>query len=453
MVLTKRLSVVLMVLPLMIAASAGQTHGATIRAAGVAYEDVRVAVAAAASGDTVVVPAGSATWLSTLKITKRIWLVGAGVGQTIITSGVASRDCIISYAPSDAASTSFFRLSGFTLDSNNTSRLVEIVRTSTLAATYVRIDHNRFVGALTSFPAVLMIQGMVYGVVDNNTFDNQAHIDNYGLSATAWKNLTYRPGTADNLYYEDNTFNLTQTADSGGHGGRYAKRYNDYNLQDPRPYTGLSGFYPLFDAHGNQLGDIHAAMGVEVYANKVSGNFTMNFLVQRGGKGVVLFNKLLDANSVGIVVADEVADSACVPSTAADGTPQRPNSSYYWNNRSGADGSKLFHALEGKDVEGKIAENVSWWNHNDSFDGRAGIGCGTLAARPATCSPGVAYWVSEQSCSYIDDRSVGRNPAIPISGTLHRCSAAGTWEEYFTPFTYPHPFRGPAPPGEPKMIR
>ena len=78
MVLTNRLSVVLMLLPFMIAASVGQTHGATIRAASVAYEDVRAAVAAAASGDIVVVPAGSATWLSTLKITKRIWLVGAG---------------------------------------------------------------------------------------------------------------------------------------------------------------------------------------------------------------------------------------------------------------------------------------------------------------------------------------------------------------------------------------
>ena len=453
MVLTNRLSVVLMLLPFMFAASVGQSHGATIRAASVAYEDVRAAVAAAASGDIVVVPAGSATWLSTLKITKRIWLVGAGVGQTIIVSGVASRDCIISYAPADAASTSFFRLSGFTLDANNTSRLVEILRTDTTTPTYVRIDHNRFVGALTSFPSVLEVMGVVYGVVDNNTFDNQAHIDNYGMGGTAWKNLTYRPGSAENLYYEDNTFNLTQTADSGGHGGRYAKRYNDYNLQDPRPFTGLSGFYPLFDAHGNQEGDVHATMGLEIYGNRGTGNFTTNFLVQRGGKGIALFNKLFNANSVGMAVVDDVADSACVPSTAPDGTPQRPNSSYYWNNRAGADGTKIFHAVEGKDVEGKLAENLSWWNQNDKFDGKTGIGCGTLAARPAICSPGVGYWASGQSCSFIDNRSVGRNPSVPISGTLYRCTAVGAWEEYFKPFTYPHPFRGPAAPGGPKMIR
>ena len=101
-----------------------------------------------------------------------------------------------------------------------------------------------------------------------------------------------------------------------------------------------------------------------------------------------------------------------------------------------------------------IAENVSWWNQNDSFDGKTGIGCGTARGEARDLLAGRrAYWVSEQSCSFIDDRSVGRNPAVPISGTLHRCSAAGAWEEYFKPFTYPHPFRGPAAPGEPKMIR
>ena len=130
---------------------------------------------------------------------------------------------------------------------------MEIVRTDTIGTpTYVRIDHNRFVGALTSFPAVLMVMGVVYGVVDNNIFDNQAHIDNYGMRATAWKNLTYRPGTADNLYYEDNTFNLTETADSGGTGGVTRRRYNDLQPPESQPFTGLSGFYPLFDAHGNQ---------------------------------------------------------------------------------------------------------------------------------------------------------------------------------------------------------
>src|SRR5947209_19906127 len=51
------------------------------------FDDVNAAVAAAQRGDTVTVPAGSASWgANTLKLTKGIRLVGAGRDQTIITT-------------------------------------------------------------------------------------------------------------------------------------------------------------------------------------------------------------------------------------------------------------------------------------------------------------------------------------------------------------------------------
>ena len=378
MVLTNRLSVVLILLPFMIAASVGQSHGATIRAASVAYEDVRVAVAAAASGDIVVVPAGSATWLSTLKITKRIWLVGAGVGQTIIASGVASRDCIISYVPADAASTSFFRLSGFTLDSNNTSRLVEIVRTDTTTPTYVRIDHNRFIGATTSFPAVLMVWGVVYGVVDNNTLDNQAHIDNYGLQATAWKKLTYRPGTADNLYYEDNTLNLTQTADSGGKGGRYAKRYND--LQ-PRPWLPAAASFPCSTrtataplAAGQSLDDGRRDLRQQARIRESAGTSSTIEAERRWCSSI---SRPAPRNSVGRGSQTSVSDAISSPVDGSRRHPAAAKLRILLEQPVRGRRDVLMRAEEGVDVDGHIAENVSWWNQNDNFDGRTGIGCGT----------------------------------------------------------------------------
>src|SRR5207249_4345235 len=59
----------------------GRAEAASIKAASASRADVGTAVAAAVDGDTVVVPAGTASWTSTLEITKGIRIQGA----TIIT--------------------------------------------------------------------------------------------------------------------------------------------------------------------------------------------------------------------------------------------------------------------------------------------------------------------------------------------------------------------------------
>lgn len=95
-----------------------------------------------------------------------------------------------------------------------------------------------------------------------------------------------------------------------------------------------------------------------------------------------------------------------------------------------------------------IAENSQWWTQRTgSFDGTGataaggGVGCGTLASRPATCTTGVGYWATNQSCSDLTGL-VGKSPTTPISGTLYKCTATDTWTSYYTPYTYPHPLRG-----------
>ena len=48
------------------------------------YSSVSSCVSSASSGDTVIVSAGTATWNTTLNITKGIISTGAGIGNTII---------------------------------------------------------------------------------------------------------------------------------------------------------------------------------------------------------------------------------------------------------------------------------------------------------------------------------------------------------------------------------
>jgi hypothetical protein len=97
----------------------------------------------------------------------------------------------------------------------------------------------------------------------------------------------------------------------------------------------------------------------------------------------------------------------------------------------------------------EVDENKTFWmmrktgtfNGDGSASHGGGVGCGTLASRPTTCTTGVGYWATNQSCSSPLTGMVGINPTTPISGTLYKCTAPNTWTAYYTPYTYPHPLR------------
>jgi hypothetical protein len=74
-----------------------------------------------------------------------------------------------------------------------------------------------------------------------------------------------------------------------------------------------------------------------------------------------------------------------------------------------------------------------------NFNGTVGVGTGPLAARPSTCTIGVAYWATDQG-NWNLSGSGGQ-------GELFKCTTTNTWTLYYTPYTYPHPLttQGPAP--------
>jgi hypothetical protein len=67
------------------------------------------------------------------------------------------------------------------------------------------------------------------------------------------------------------------------------------------------------------------------------------------------------------------------------------------------------------------------------FNGTAGVGFGTLANRPTTCTTnpnpadaghgGVGYFATD----------------VGAQGTLYQCTATNTWNVWYVPYTYPHP--------------
>lgn len=75
------------------------------------------------------------------------------------------------------------------------------------------------------------------------------------------------------------------------------------------------------------------------------------------------------------------------------------------------------------------------------FDGTSGTGWGTLANRPNTCTPGVAYFATDQgswNTSSSNPYGVQQNGA---DGVLYKCMATNVWTLYYTPLTYPHPLQ------------
>ena len=113
--------------------------------------------------------------------------------------------------------------------------------------------------------------------------------------------------------------------------------------------------------------------------------------------------------------------------------------------------SPLTHLVEGRDFYNAVSATAQTTS-SSPFDGTTGVGHGTLANRPTTCthttSPdgdeggGVAYWATDQGTW----NQSGSNPqGINVSGAdgvLYRCSATNTWTVHYTPYTYPHPLQG-----------
>lgn len=68
------------------------------------------------------------------------------------------------------------------------------------------------------------------------------------------------------------------------------------------------------------------------------------------------------------------------------------------------------------------------------FNGSSGVGFGTLANRPTSCTPRVGYWATDQG-NWNQSGSGGQ-------GELFTCTTTNTWTLSYTPYTYPHPLDG-----------
>jgi hypothetical protein len=257
----------------------GQIEAATIKAKSVSLVDVRSAVASAKDGDTVVVPAGTATWTSTLGITKNITLQGAGAEATIIADdvpqarGKGARDS--SKIPRISTNQSVrkeprrktnpakrenkpggvgsqraplisitlhrdlpFRMTGFTFKGGNVNTQRTFngeIRISGVSHSF-RIDHCTFDKL---HGTNLVTHGFLWGVIDhcrfNLTNEQPININHETWNKGDWGNGSWADdpywGSEKFIFIEDNVFENSgrKRAIDAFEGARFVVRYNQFH--------------------------------------------------------------------------------------------------------------------------------------------------------------------------------------------------------------------------------
>ena len=334
---------------------ASSVDAATVNAASCSRADVAAAISTASYGDTVVVPAGSCTWSSSLTITKGITLQGAGAGATTIRSAAGSNSYLLVYNPdsNSISSDRAFKLTGFTFDMNNASGGVHVMSNSpNMAMTKLQIYSNVFTntggnGTSTDLACIQIGEpGQIYGVIYSNAFTNcKTTTENYGGYENSWNNFTFTFGGADNLYYEDNTFSGNSAFFYGGHGGRYVARFNTISFNS-------STYEVVWDVHGNQPGGVYATMGCEIYRNAITSNHGTAILDHRGGKCMVWDNTITGSGDW--QVREEYDDSI---DPEANPQPQHVSDTYYFLNKQNGNNVVV---SERSDCCGAIAPNAQY---------------------------------------------------------------------------------------------
>lgn len=170
-------------------------------AASVSRDAVSNAVALASSGDTVIIPAGSATWTSGIIITnKSIRLAGMGTNLTFITDNIPKVSPEIPLIKYYASSNAFIcELAGIHFSSGTVTQEMTRGRLQFIGdSKLLRVHHNVYTNA---WGVIFAADGFLHGVFDHNRTVTMDHTHPLILGHDVWQpynGATNSAGTAYN---------------------------------------------------------------------------------------------------------------------------------------------------------------------------------------------------------------------------------------------------------------
>lgn len=429
------------------AASALPVQAATINAASCSLANVTSAVAAAVAGDTVMIPAGTCSWSTTLTVNKAITMLGAGQGVTVLQDNVSKGggSCTGGGPLMDwtVNSTSAMRISALTIQGIATDPGVCQQGHVSVGgkSKSMRIDHITVNPATT---VAIIISGDVWGVVDHLTFSANfknavrvEHVNWNGTSGDTWGDQSWaqalQVGSGQGIVIEDSTFTDTSGGATVGNftdcfsGGRMTIRHNSFNAGN-------------LTSHGADSDQRHrACRWQEIYNNTFT--FTSSQGVAfvtwiRGGSGVVFNNTISAPGGLNqLVQASNCRDASAGCGGGPNYTPWgacNGSSSYDQNTSNGyrcvdQPGSGTSNLLSGSPPPaawvGNAVEPIYVWNNTVNGASKNTISGSTnvSSARdymPGTARPGYASYTYPHPLA---TGSGGTNPSAPtnlrVSGT------------------------------------
>ena len=334
-------------------------QAATRTAASPSYADVSTAIAASADGDTVNIPAGSATWTSALSLTKAITLMGAGSKSTTISANGITMMSVALTADKPV------RISGINFNNASGTAIPTLIlagqnyKGGGVPMTSFRVDHCNF----NFGKRALNPNGWCYGVIDHNTFVNcDIAVGITGDDDYAW-NRAIQPGSANCVCIEDNVFTINNSTPIEPNeqiyhqeGTRTTIRYNTF---DGHSYTGGDSMF--FDCHGNQnyysgnvYSDFRGTVLVEFYNNTMHAYKTYRMLYIRAGT-IFAYNNTMLTDSGGttpFALTEEEGWQTQFFNPLKTSWPAQDQvtNSFFWNNT----------------LNGAAVTSVALWNAADS---------------------------------------------------------------------------------------
>lgn len=363
-----------------------------------------------------------------------------------------------------------------------------------------RVAHNSFLGPGTFVHVGGSDAGTktyANGVIDHNKgrATNLFHLLDGNVNEDATTYPTEQRGTSNNIFIEDNDVRFTaditsvSVTDWQGPGG-IVLRSNYFSQGRPILHGVQHGGGPSnWEIYWNTIvvvdndcfGCINHQGSGEGYAfgNSFSSNLTLNEALRWQH-----YRSVPQGGSLGQCDGLNSSDGNRTPIGTYRGYPcyHQPGRNfsavlkpmYFWGNTNASNGARVgltFTSNGGSpdyfsnhiQADREYYDSVSV-NANNSptspFNGTTGMGFGTLANRPTTCSVGntdaadITLGVSAGGVGYFatDQGSWNTSGNGRGSGVLYRCTGSNNWVAHYTPYTYPHPLVGGAAPSTPSRF-
>jgi len=465
-------------------------------AAGTTPSEINSTLSSASDGATLTFAAGNYTWGSTiitLSISKGVTFACASGGACNVTwSGNV-------WATPVGSSSKLYRWTGFNFTSGSGANAwwwhCPGGNCAKTELTQIRVDHNNFYLTGTEQVLVTDIQSIsyLYGVIDHNSFNinSMSEVTLVYAGGVDSAPTNGRMGTSQNLFVEDNVFNIARGVDGGvgcvdgwgvatGVVWRFNTMTNCRTLMHGVPHSWGPSNFELYGNAYNYNANAYFPGGYRSIHHQGSGTYavwgnTFNTSNHDPDTIVVLHYRAFQNGIGGICNGTNAQDGNRGPTSAYMGypckhQPGRDNNGllypmFAFMNRWTDNGAKAdlvingggtspdysgIHLKQNRDIYNAVSASAQT-SPSNPFDGTSGMGYGTLANRPTTCTTtsesadagrgGVMYWATDQgswNSSTSNPRGVQRSGA---DGVLYICSAANTWSVYYTPYTYPHPLQ------------